>query len=115
MSDKDKSAKAAPTENKADNKADNKAGDKKGTVVKAKEVIKRVEKAPWTLERVMSHARRYADEATWAGAHPSSYKSATAHGWLAQCLQAQTAGGKVVNFPAKKEKSAAKHNDRKAA
>lgn len=70
-------------------------------VVKRQE-IKRVAKTPWTLERCVKYARRYANEGVWASASPASYKSAVAHGWRDQCLAAMTAGGTVVKANFKK-------------
>lgn len=66
---------------------------------KAKKVTRvELKKAPWTLERCKKYARRYSTEVLWASQAQSSYKSAVAHGWLEECLQAMTQNqGKVVH------------------
>lgn len=48
--------------------------------------VNRKEKRKWTIERCMTFARRFTSEAEWQAGAPSSYKSAGAHGWLAECL-----------------------------
>lgn len=111
MSDKsaDKAAAKAPATTEKKDSA-------KGNVVKAKEVVKR-ERIVWTLERALKHARRYPNEAVWASANPSSYKSAVAHGWKDQCLAAQKAGGQVIaaNFDKKKKNDAPSSPGKRAA
>jgi hypothetical protein len=39
----------------------------------------------WTMEKVTKFARRFSSEAEWQAGHPSSYKSAAAHGWVTAC------------------------------
>ena len=48
-------------------------------------------KKPWTLEKCMKAARRFSTEAEWCAGAPASYKSATAHGWVAQCMPGKSA------------------------
>lgn len=43
-------------------------------------------KSSWTLEKCKKFARRFKSETEWAQGSPSSYKSAQAHGWVAQCM-----------------------------
>jgi hypothetical protein len=43
-------------------------------------------KSAWTLERCMKFAKRFKTEQEWAAGAPASYKSAAAHGWIAQCM-----------------------------
>ncbi len=47
----------------------------------------RKEKRAWTIERCMTFARRFSSEAEWKNGAPSSYKSAGAHGWIAECVK----------------------------
>jgi len=42
-------------------------------------------KVNWTLERCLKTASRFSNENDWQAGAPSAYKSACAHGWLAQC------------------------------
>lgn len=42
-------------------------------------------KSPWTLERCVKAAHRFTNPTEWADGAPSSFKAATAHGWVAQC------------------------------
>jgi len=46
---------------------------------------KKAEKSMWTLEKCLKTARRFSTESEWQKGCPAAYKSATAHGWLAQC------------------------------
>jgi hypothetical protein len=113
MSDK---AKDTTKEKKTDAAA---TGDKKAkaakTVVakKAKEVTKVV----WTLERCQKFARRFPTEQVWAATHSSSYKSATAHGWIAACVAelGKNTGGKVFTPNFKKPTSPETTTGKKAA
>ena len=50
-------------------------------------------KVAWTLEKCMKAARRFSNESEWAAGAPAAYKSAFAHGWVAQCT-AKMAGNK---------------------
>ena len=43
-------------------------------------------KSKWTLEKCKKFARRFKSEMEWSEGSPSSYKSAQAHGWVAQCM-----------------------------
>ena len=73
------------------------AGEKKPAAAKkagptpaellAKEAKK---KKPWTLAKCMKAAHRFKTEAEWCAGAPASYKSATAHGWVAQCMSGKT-------------------------
>jgi hypothetical protein len=49
-------------------------------------------KSAWTLERCMKFARRFKSEMEWADGAPASYKSAMAHGWVAQCMPSVKSG-----------------------
>ena len=48
-------------------------------------IKKKSEKQQWTLNRCLSAARRFKNEADWKVGAPSSYKAAHAKGWLNQC------------------------------
>lgn len=52
-------------------------------------------KSAWTLERCMKFARRFKSEMEWAAGAPASYKSAEAHGWIAQCMPGAKSGRRV--------------------
>lgn len=39
----------------------------------------------WTMDKVTKIARRFTNEADWKAGHPSSYKSAKDHSWIAEC------------------------------
>lgn len=43
-------------------------------------------KSKWSLDRCKKYARRFKTEAEWSAGSPASYKSAQAHGWVAQCM-----------------------------
>ena len=43
-------------------------------------------KSSWTLDKCKKFARRFKNETEWASGSPASYKSAQAHGWVAQCM-----------------------------
>ncbi len=43
------------------------------------------EKPNWTIQRAKRCARRFNSVEEWSKGHPSSYKAATAHGWLRDC------------------------------
>jgi hypothetical protein len=60
-------------------------GDEGGEVVHA-HVTRAKKKSNWTLDRCKKYARRFKTELEWAEGAPASYKSAQAHGWVAQCL-----------------------------
>lgn len=60
------------------------AAEKKEGVVKAAKVKK--EKQAWSIQRCKKAARRFSSEAEWKVGAPSSWKSATAHGWVAECV-----------------------------
>lgn len=47
---------------------------------------KKDKKKPWTIERCLKFARRYPNEEAWKQGAPSSYKAASSHGWLKECL-----------------------------
>lgn len=49
-------------------------------------------KKAWSVEKCMKIARRFKDETSWREGAPSSYKSAMAHGWVAQCTSTMTGG-----------------------
>ena len=52
-------------------------------------------KSAWTLERCQKFARRFKTEMEWAAGAPASYKSAIAHGWIAQCMPGAKSGRRV--------------------
>jgi hypothetical protein len=66
----------------------------KDGVVSSRDENSTREKIVWTLERCQRYARRYSSEILWASDAPASYKSAVAHGWLAECLTAMTTAQK---------------------
>ena len=43
-------------------------------------------KSKWTLDKCKKSAHRFKTEADWSIGSPASYKSALAHGWVAQCM-----------------------------
>lgn len=45
-------------------------------------------KQPWTLQRCLKAARRFATEEEWRQGAPSSYKAAHSHGWVKDCFAA---------------------------
>jgi hypothetical protein len=47
---------------------------------------KKSAKAPWTVERCKKVAKRFKSASEWEMGAPASYKSAMAHGWVAQCM-----------------------------
>lgn len=49
-------------------------------------------KEAWTLEKCVKSARRFQSETEWSAGAPASYKSATAHGWVKQCLGSMAGG-----------------------
>ncbi len=53
----------------------------KATEQNSREVIK---KAKWTLQRCRKIARRFTSVKQWEFGGPSSFKSAQAHGWVAE-------------------------------
>jgi hypothetical protein len=52
-------------------------------------------KSLWTLERCKKYARRFKTEIEWAAGAPASYKSAQAHGWVAQCMPGSKSARRV--------------------
>lgn len=42
-------------------------------------------KSTWTVERCQKASKRFDSVEAWSKGHPSSYKSAVAHGWVAEC------------------------------
>jgi hypothetical protein len=52
-------------------------------------------KQPWTLERCQKAARRFTSEQEWQAGAPASHKSATAHGWVKQCVSVMMKPKKV--------------------
>ena len=47
-------------------------------------------KEAWTLDKCVKSARRFQSETEWSAGAPASYKSATAHGWVKQCVGAMS-------------------------
>ena len=43
-------------------------------------------KSKWTLDKCKKFAGRFKSESEWSMGSPASYKSAQAHGWVAQCM-----------------------------
>ncbi len=52
-------------------------------------------KVKWTLERCLKTARRFTNEEQWSKGCPAAYKSAVAHGWVAQCTAGMKKSGKT--------------------
>lgn len=95
--------KTANTETKA---TDSKSTDNKKKTPKQKLKEVRPQKQPWTLEKALRIARQYSSESAWFSGSPSSYKSASAHGWVAQIVsQMNQATNNVVKMPTKKSGS----------
>lgn len=46
---------------------------------------KKESKSPWTKERCFKASKRFDTVEAWAKGAPSSYKAASAHGWVEQC------------------------------
>jgi hypothetical protein len=68
--------------------AEAKTGEKKAKKgPSASEMLKaeKKNKIAWTLERCQKVARRFSSEQEWAANAPAAYKSASSHGWVAQC------------------------------
>lgn len=61
---------------------------KKAAPVNTLEVKKK--KEAWTLEKCVKSARRFQSENEWSVGAPASYKSATSHGWVKQCVGAMS-------------------------
>jgi hypothetical protein len=61
-----------------------------GESVVHQHVTRTKKKSSWTLERCQKYARRFKSETEWAEGAPASYKSAMAHGWVAQCMPTST-------------------------
>lgn len=83
-------------------------------------------KVPWTLQRCKKAARRFHSEEEWRLGAPSSYKSATAHGWATECIAQYKGQLSEVGKPtskkagktrakASKKKTTAKKRTKKAA
>lgn len=81
MTDAKKDGEAKTVEKKAKKAPAALPGDKK--------IVKNV----WTLEKCMKTARRFSSEAEWATGCSAAYKSATAHGWVAQCTSKMIKSG----------------------
>ncbi len=107
--------KAPAKTEKTDAKA---AKPEKDKTIQSREVPKR-QKTVWTLERCMKYARRFSSEGQWASGASSSYKSAVARGWVAQCvaeLQKNGSSAKANVVPGKFAKNTKSgHLDKKAA
>ena len=102
----DKSAEKAPKKEAAEKTATAEGKKDNGNKIVKKADVKRVERAPWTLERCLKYSRRYPTEAIWASTASASYKSAVAHGWRDQCLaEMQKLAGTVVTGNFKKPTS----------
>jgi hypothetical protein len=43
-------------------------------------------KSKWTLDKCKKFSGRFKTESEWSMGSPASYKSALAHGWVAQCM-----------------------------
>lgn len=73
--------------------ADAKAGEKKAKKAPAAAILNpdKNKNSSWTLERCKKAARRFTNEAEWCAGAPAAYKSAVAHGWVAQCLPTSSA------------------------
>ena len=72
------------------------------TAATPQEKLKKNAKQAWTLNRCQKAARRFANEADWKAGAPSSYKAATAKGWVADCKGHLSGGGaKKAAKPAK--------------
>lgn len=67
-------------------KKEKKAEGDAGEVVHIHPAARTKKKSSWTLERCKKFARRFKTELEWAEGAPASYKSALAHGWVAQCI-----------------------------
>lgn len=44
-------------------------------------------KSQWTLERCRKASKRFESVESWEKGAPSSFKAATAHGWVAKCSE----------------------------
>ncbi len=77
MSEKTEAPKAEGTEAKGKAKA-----PKKNLVTAATKTPKK----EWTVQACKKAAGRFTTEEEWANGAPSSYKVATHHGWINECL-----------------------------
>jgi hypothetical protein len=75
--------------------------DQKVQGKKAPQQHAKLKKIPWTIQRCKKIARRFHSEAEWKAGAPSSYKSATAHGWVAECVAQY--GGNLTAVPSATE------------
>ncbi len=82
--------KEAPKKEKKEKKADGEGGE---VVHVHNQRVKK--KSAWTLDRCKKFASRFKSESEWAEGAPASYKSATAHGWIAQCMPGAKSGRRV--------------------
>lgn len=73
--------------------------EKKSEAKSGRQELKTDKKPKWTLQRCQKFARRFGNEEQWRSGHPSSYKSANHHGWVADCLAVQ---GQKTHQPLKK-------------
>ena len=55
------------------------------STLQTKQSEEKIKKASWTLERCKKTARRYASTEEWQKGAPSSYKAASAKGWIQNC------------------------------
>ncbi len=83
--------KEAKAENKAEAKTDKKKKKTEGgeelNLTNNTHEAKEKKKSRWSLETCKKAARRFDSRDAWAQGAPSSYKSACAHGWEAECLK----------------------------
>lgn len=82
--------KEAKTENAAGKGTKKKAAEGAGEELNLNtnnHATKEKRKSRWTIEACKKAARRFDSRDAWAQGAPSSYKSAVAHGWEAECLK----------------------------
>jgi hypothetical protein len=76
-------------------KKEKKTDDGEGGEVVHAHVARVKKKSLWTLDRCKKYARRFSTESDWAAGAPASYKSAQAHGWIAQCMPGSKSARRV--------------------
>lgn len=93
-------------------------GGDKGTAKKAPAAAakrEKTKKSPWTEARCMKAARRFTTATEWESGAPSSFKAATARGWLKDCTAHMGKSG-ITNIKAgKKTTTTTKPTHKKSA
>lgn len=70
------------------------AGAAEGKSPKSQKARDSKKASRWDLKLCMKYAHRFESEEAWAHGMPSSYKAATARGFVADCTKHMTGGSK---------------------